>query len=287
MVSTLDSQPSTGGATDATGVTREAPAVSPLSERDRTRATTRLPQPAPGRYLAAPDGDEVALVPLREPTTRLGRRHTADRVLEDAPVSRRHAPIVRDVREHCSREIAVARFLHAAGAPVVAPHEPAGPHERDGRVLTLWELVPAGPPPGGPALGAALRACHEALHGYRGELPPLRALLDEATVVARRALDGDDRRLVVDGLARVSEALPPGGQPLHGDAGVLNALPGPRWHDWEDACVGPVGWDLACLVTSPRVLGRERERAEAALIAAGGEPDPLLVEARALQLAAW
>jgi len=194
---------------------------------------------------------------------------------------------VRDVREHCSREIAVARFLHAAGAPVVAPHEPAGPHERDGRVLTLWELVPAGPPPGGPALGAALRACHEALHGYRGELPPLRALLDEATVVARRALDGDDRRLVVDGLARVSEALPPGGQPLHGDAGVLNALPGPRWHDWEDACVGPVGWDLACLVTSPRVLGRERERAEAALIAAGGEPDPLLVEARALQLAAW
>jgi len=95
MVSTLDSQPSTGGATDATGVTREAPAVSPLSERDRTRATTRLPQPAPGRYLAVPDGDEVALVPLREPTTRLGRSHTADVVLEDASVSRRHALIVR------------------------------------------------------------------------------------------------------------------------------------------------------------------------------------------------
>jgi pSer/pThr/pTyr-binding forkhead associated (FHA) protein len=95
MVSTLDSQPSTGGATDATGVTREAAAVSPLSERDRTRATTRLPQPAPGRYLAVPDGDEVALVPLREPTTRLGRSHTADVVLEDASVSRRHALIVR------------------------------------------------------------------------------------------------------------------------------------------------------------------------------------------------
>jgi pSer/pThr/pTyr-binding forkhead associated (FHA) protein len=95
MVSTLDSQPSTGGATDATGVTREAPAVSPLSERDRTRATTRLPQPAPGRYLAVPDGGEVALVPLREPTTRLGRSHTADVVLEDASVSRRHALIVR------------------------------------------------------------------------------------------------------------------------------------------------------------------------------------------------
>jgi pSer/pThr/pTyr-binding forkhead associated (FHA) protein len=95
MVSTVEPQPTTGGATDATGVTREASAVSPLSERDRTRATTRLPQPAPGRYLAVPDGNEVALVPLREPTTRLGRSHTADVVLEDASVSRRHALIVR------------------------------------------------------------------------------------------------------------------------------------------------------------------------------------------------
>jgi pSer/pThr/pTyr-binding forkhead associated (FHA) protein len=94
MVSTLESTP-TPRDTPATGVTRETPAVSPLSERDRTRAAARLPQPAPGRYLAVPDGDEVALVPLREPTTRLGRSHTADVVLEDASVSRRHALIVR------------------------------------------------------------------------------------------------------------------------------------------------------------------------------------------------
>ena len=80
---------------DPTALTREAPAVSPLVGRERTRATTRLPQPAPGRYLAIPDGDEVALVPLREPTTRLGRSHTADVVLEDPSVSRRHALVVR------------------------------------------------------------------------------------------------------------------------------------------------------------------------------------------------
>src|SRR5258705_8404925 len=80
---------------DAAGAPGEAQAISPLVERDRTRATTRMPQPAPGRYLAVPDGDEVALVPLREPTTRLGRSHTADVVLEDASVSRRHALIVR------------------------------------------------------------------------------------------------------------------------------------------------------------------------------------------------
>jgi hypothetical protein len=194
---------------------------------------------------------------------------------------------VRDVREHFSREVDVARFVHAAGAPVVAPYEPAGPHERDGRALTLWELVPDGPEPGGEAIGAALRECHAALRGYRGELPPVRALLDEAVVVARRALDGDDRRLVVDGLARVTEALPDGGQALHGDAGLLNVLPGPRWYDWEDAVFGPVGWDLACLVTTRRVLDYDRLRAEAALRAAGGEPDPLLIHARALQTAAW
>src|SRR3954454_18516934 len=94
MVSTLESTP-TPRENPATGVTRETPAVSPLSERDRTRAAARLPQPAPGRYLAVPDGDEAALVPLREPTTRLGRSHTADIVLEDPSVSRRHALIVR------------------------------------------------------------------------------------------------------------------------------------------------------------------------------------------------
>src|SRR3954463_996392 len=93
MVSTLEPTPTQ--TPDATGVTREAPAVSPLSERDRTRATTRLPQPTPGRYLAVPDGGEVALVPLREPPPRLGRSHTADVVLEDPSVSRRHALIVR------------------------------------------------------------------------------------------------------------------------------------------------------------------------------------------------
>lgn len=194
---------------------------------------------------------------------------------------------VRDVREHFAREVDLARFLAAAGAPAVRPAEPAGPHERDGMVITFWELVPDGPEPGGPQLGAALRECHEALHDYRGALPPLRALLDEAAEVARMALDGDDRALVVDGLARVTEALPDGGQAVHGDAGLLNVLPGPVWNDWEDACVAAVDWDLASLVTTRRVLDYDRERAEAALAAAGGEPDPLYIEARALQTAAW
>jgi pSer/pThr/pTyr-binding forkhead associated (FHA) protein len=93
MVSTLDTSTTLGE--DATGATRDVPAISPLVERDRTRAITRMPQPAPGRYHAVPDGEEVALVPLREPTTRVGRSHSADVVLEDASISRRHALIVR------------------------------------------------------------------------------------------------------------------------------------------------------------------------------------------------
>ena len=50
---------------------------------------------------------------------------------------------------------------------------------------------------------------------------------------------------------------------------------------------GCLGSNATCLVTTRRVLEYDQERAEAALAAAGGEPDPLLVEARALQTAAW
>src|SRR5204862_340259 len=95
MVSTLE--PSTTlGEDAATGATRDVSAISPLVERDRTRAITRMPQPAPGRYLAVPDGDEVALVPLREPTTRVGRSHAADELVEALP--RRQVPRVRVAR---------------------------------------------------------------------------------------------------------------------------------------------------------------------------------------------
>src|SRR4051812_43573946 len=117
MVSTLESTP-TPRETPATGVTRETPAISPLVERDRTRATTRMPQPAPGRYLAIPDGDEVALVPLREPTTRLGRSHTADVVLEDASISRRHALIVRRDGRSVLLDDRSLNGIHVNGMPV-------------------------------------------------------------------------------------------------------------------------------------------------------------------------
>ena len=48
---------------------------------------------APGRYLAVSDGDDVVVLPLGR-LTRIGRRTTADIVLDDATVSRRHALVL-------------------------------------------------------------------------------------------------------------------------------------------------------------------------------------------------
>jgi len=57
---------------------------------------------APGRYLAIPDGDGVVVLRLGR-LTRIGRRPSADIVLDDASVSRRHALV-----------------LERDGAPVIA-----------------------------------------------------------------------------------------------------------------------------------------------------------------------
>jgi pSer/pThr/pTyr-binding forkhead associated (FHA) protein len=57
---------------------------------------------APGRYFAIPDGDEVVVLPLGG-LTRIGRRVTADIVIDDTTVSRRHALV-----------------LERGGAPVIA-----------------------------------------------------------------------------------------------------------------------------------------------------------------------
>lgn len=68
-------------------------------------------------------------------------------------------------------------------------------------------------------------------------------------------------------------------------------LSGGVWHDWEDACQGPIIWDLAALVSTARITGARAERAEATLRAYGQTPglDSLdaFVALRGLQVAAW
>jgi len=66
-----------------------------LGVRERARAVGPFPKPVPGRHLAIEDGDEVLLVALDRPVLHLGRSPSADIVLDDATVSRRHAVIAR------------------------------------------------------------------------------------------------------------------------------------------------------------------------------------------------
>jgi pSer/pThr/pTyr-binding forkhead associated (FHA) protein len=67
-------------------------ALPRVSFRDRRSAVT-TDRPDPGRYLEVDDGDERLLLPLLAGTTHVGRSFTADVVLEDMSVSRRHAII--------------------------------------------------------------------------------------------------------------------------------------------------------------------------------------------------
>ena len=67
-----------------------------LGVRDRRRAIGPFPKPVPGRHLAIEDGGEVLLVTLDRPVLHVGRSPSADIVLDDASVSRRHAVLVRE-----------------------------------------------------------------------------------------------------------------------------------------------------------------------------------------------
>ena len=64
-----------------------------LGVRERRRAVGPFPKPAPGRHLALEDGGEVLLVALDRDVLHIGRSPSADIVLDDATVSRRHAVI--------------------------------------------------------------------------------------------------------------------------------------------------------------------------------------------------
>src|SRR4051795_10035217 len=89
------------------GVTTAPPPSSPdstveastrplrLGVRERARAVGPFPKPVAGRHLAIEDGDEVLLVALDRDVLHVGRSPSADIVLDDATVSRRHAVIAR------------------------------------------------------------------------------------------------------------------------------------------------------------------------------------------------
>jgi Ser/Thr protein kinase RdoA (MazF antagonist) len=227
--------------------------------------------------------------------------------LRPAPVVARVAGTIARVRpgtEWLQRELAIAGHLARAGAPVVAPSPelPPGPHEHAGRVLSFWTYVAdTGETADPAAAGAALGDCHAVLRDFHGSLPLLTGLTEAEAVLARLAAEeAIDGRTAGRLLQRIGEihtvlrSLRAPIQPLHGDAHLRNVLcgpDGPLWNDWEDTCLGPVGWDAACLIGESRITGTDREDAEAALAASGIHLDPgeldLWVQARTLQGAVW
>jgi hypothetical protein len=186
----------------------------------------------------------------------------------------------RDSAANLRREVRLAAALAGAGAPVCAPL--GGPYEAGGRIVTLWPWLELHGEAGDAAqAGRALHACHDALADLDPaglELEPL-AMLTEARRLAADALPevmpAIERALGTLGAARRQQIV-------HGDShpgNVLWTAGGPLWSDWEDAHLGPLEWDLGCLVAAARLHGDDFGWAEAALAAHGGPFDATLLEA--------
>jgi Phosphotransferase enzyme family len=218
-----------------------------------------------------------------------------------ARVATTTALLRRPISAWLGRDVSVAAYLHAQGAPVAPPTDllSPGPHLYDGYTMSFWQWVEhdrAAEISTGEA-GAMLRDLHQTLRGYRpleaGSELPLLEIFNEITrwlkfLEGRRALSGGELIQLRETHWRLAETLRYGGravQPIHGDANRKNLLKtekGWLWTDFEDACGGATAWDIACLVrTAP-------EGIDAALASYPGAPtlDELLPYLRARELEA-
>lgn len=168
-------------------------------------------------------------------------------------------------------EVAAGRLAHAAGAPVVPPstHPPAGPHEVDGLWVSVWADAGSGggirptPEETAETLVRWHRALAGAGPGAGADLPFMTVahqVVTEPLERARRSSflqPGEYRALLREhdeALAGI-EGLGTEEVVLHGDAHRGNLLRDPAgrwvWNDLEEACRGPVEWDLAVLGSTP------------------------------------
>jgi Ser/Thr protein kinase RdoA (MazF antagonist) len=173
------------------------------------------------------------------------------------------------VEKWLQRDLDIATYLAGQGVPVVPPSAeiPPGPHissEASGSMaMTFWTFVEQDRehPASSEEAAVSLRELHRVLKGYPGELPFLGVLLEELPQWLRwlernRALPAADLialRQAQWALARTLRASRSPLQPLHGDAHSGNLLRTPGgllWLDFEDACTGPVAWDVATRLSS-------------------------------------
>jgi Phosphotransferase enzyme family len=183
--------------------------------------------------------------------------------------------------EDVIRELAVASHAARAGAPVVPPSDllDPGPHRHGGHVVAFWQYVGRPREVEPVAAGQALRAIHEALADYEGELPSLHTD-DLAGIV-----EGLEPSADVDFLRELGLRQPAApAQAIHGDAHLANCLPGPLWHDFETACRGPREFDLAALALSDEVRADDPSRIA---LEAYGDHDAAVLEECLPIYAAW
>lgn len=203
------------------------------------------------------------------------------------------------------REVEVSRFLGSALVTQPATEIDAGPYDLGDLVVSFWrrEVLRAHVDPR--EAGAKLAACHRALARYPKAALPYLGAWDEARAVSERAgasehLDDRDRVALaraLDRAERVVETIPSrtaSMQAVHGDAHLGNVLGtdrGTLWTDWEDAFVGPIEHDLACLRSRAELFGEQRAEIEAAYDAYDVEHDRDLVRelgvVRNVQVIVW
>ena len=216
-----------------------------------------------------------------------------------ARVATTTALVRKPVQQWLALDLDLAGFLAAQNFPVVPPSRelPPGPHHHDGLALTFSEYIEhdRNYVANAHEVGPLLRDLHAELRNYRGalrhlspfeEIPPW---LSE--VESWNTLDPADLAILRRGFSSISAdiaALDLPEQPLHGDShkkNVLKTSKGLVWTDFEDACFGPIEWDLACFVRT----SLEPRDVALASYAVEVDPDRLapFFAARDLQGAAW
>ena len=184
------------------------------------------------------------------------------------------------------RELEVAGHAARASAPVIPPADEvdAGPHHRDGHIVTFWRYIRPQGEVDPRAAGRGLRLIHDALLDYDGALPSAGHPNDVNEMLAS-VDDSPDVELLRELISRHANL---DGQALHGDAHLQNCLPsasGPLWHDFETSCRGPREYDLAALVLLDRSRGGDPPARDA--LAAYGPHDADLLELLIPVYAAW
>jgi len=254
---------------------------------------------------------EIALELAREHGVRCDRPDVLNEgfnlllALPPHPVAARiplAAAKVRDPLATASVEIAFAEALARSGIAATRPSAliPAGPHQRDGIIVSFWELERiASRPLDARSAGRSLRKIHDLDPDRLGFLPPFRPLRELDVLLGqiadRELLPPDDLALLEAETLRLTALLPDRYEerPLHGDAHLGNVLESARgtvWIDLEDGCLGPREWDLATLQAAARRLGLDLPWRET-LAGYDLTPDPvlleLMVELRGVYVAAW